>query len=538
MLFKKTVKAASAAALWMVALMGANSAMAQMLDTYSAETLTAAAGTKDFPVESAADMTAHLAIAKAGVRFDLSEATDTEQLFLRVAPSGMKFAAGANPTIVLQTAADAAAVTAGTWTTAAGAVAAAGEDANGDALTFAIGQSGGTAVVRTAHAVRFLATITARTGDGAGSEALVSSPGTAGITLALYEKERDAYLGEGTPLATGGANFFNVMSSIEVKGATAAAVKRTAASTEQFRQFIADDRTGMKTSLGGFDVQVNAKHLIASTGLSLAATHTPADDGDAATEEVLNLAAVYTAVGIDTAKSSSKFSGAGGQGFAYASKFELNSEGDCSGTGPSPGKTGITSYPGMEVDEGEDAPDPNEVVGGIAPNPWHLCVTVDADNTETIPMGGIDMDVTLADNVAATMTRLVSPAASSVMGMRVANIVHDGTTVQIPYVTTYEGYTQRIVIMNRAKNDVNYTLTFQTEEGITAMPGEVTGTAMGGMTTVLKVDELDITLEGGKTRASATLILTGSPGTIDVAITQVNKMDQSTDTVVLESRGN
>ena len=43
-------------------------------------------------------------------------------------------------------------------------------------------------------------------------------------------------------------------------------------------------------------------------------------------------------------------------------------------------------------------------------------------------------------------------------------------TVQIPFVTSYEGYTQRIVIVNRNKVDVAYALTFRAEgDGMRSM---------------------------------------------------------------------
>ena len=34
-------------------------------------------------------------------------------------------------------------------------------------------------------------------------------------------------------------------------------------------------------------------------------------------------------------------------------------------------------------------------------------------------------------------------------------IKHDGTTVNIPFLTSYDGYVQRLVIVNRNKNDVS-----------------------------------------------------------------------------------
>ncbi len=525
MLFKKTLKVASATALWMVALLGTNSAMAQtMLPTYSAEALVEGAGAMGFGINSAANLTAALAVTDPGVQFDLAQTGDGTNLYLRVSPTGMSFATGALPSIQVDTKAMA---TDTAWTAGTPVTGATATMTPGGALLYTIAGEAGRL---NAGAIRFLATITQRDADG-DDEAEVSAVGTAGLTMALYKDQRDGYLGSANHLLSGSTAFFHVAPSVKVSSATGAEpAGRTASAEAQFRQFIADDRNGMKTSLGGFNVTVNTAHLSAAgTALNTLVV----DDGDDATEDPIDLAAVYAAVGINTMMSSSKFYGADGQGFAYASKFELNSMADCSGTGPGgAGTTGITSYPGMEVDEGEDEPDANEVVGGIAPNPWYLCVTVDADNEETIPRGDIRMDIALGDGTAANMTRLVSPAAANMMGIHVAMIDHDGTTVQVPYVTTFENYNQRLVIVNRSKNDVYFTVSFTTEDEAMATPETTDKMMVGGsMTRVLKMSDL-VTFTG-KTRGSATVVLQTGPGSVDVATTIVHQMTGATDTIVL-----
>ena len=124
--------------------------------------------------------------------------------------------------------------------------------------------------------------------------------------------------------------------------------------------------------------------------------------------------------------------------------------------------------------------------------------------------------------------------AKSKSGIVAGNITHDGTTVRIPYVTSYEGYTQRIVIVNRNKVDVSYSISFLAEgDGEIMGDNPHEGMLPGRQATVLKVDEL-VTLTD-PTRASATLTVAARKGSIDVATTMVNKMDQSTDTVVLIS---
>ena len=546
MLFKTTLKVASATALWMVALLGANSAMAQaMIPTYSAEALIEDAGATMFGVNSPTNLTAALPVANPGVQFDLSQTGAENNLYLRVAPVGMGFVEGRLPSIVVQTKA------APTEATPMPAFVDSGSAVLGTAATMAPGGAmlytiEGVADRLNAAQIQFLATITAATGADE-DEATVSGVGTAGVTMTLYDDERDGYLGNANSLVSGSTNFFHVQPSVKVASATATPTRRTASAEAQFRQFVERDRTGMKTGLGGFHVTVDTMHRNAA-GVTLAVAHTPVDDGDDTTDEVLDMNAVYAAVGINTAMSSSKFYGEDGQGFDYASKFELNSEADCSGHGPGGVGTtgGVTSYPGMEVKEGEDAPDPNEVIGGIAPNPWYLCVTVDADNEDTIPMGNILMDVTLADSAGATMTRLVSPGAANMTGVHVSEIEHDGTTVQIPYVSTYDQYNQRLVIMNRGKSDVHFSVEFQTEEengdGEAIMVTSenpatmlVTGgmlVAGGGQTTVMRMRDL-VTIENSD-RASATVVLQAGASSVDVATTIVNTNDGSTDTIVYD----
>ena len=118
-----------------------------------------------------------------------------------------------------------------------------------------------------------------------------------------------------------------------------------------------------------------------------------------------------------------------------------------------------------------------------------------------------------------------------VMDATVGTIRHDGTSVSIPYLTSYDGYQQRLTIVNRNKADVSYRLMFHTEGEGTADPMYVEGMAMGSATTVMKV--ADIVTLMNPTRAAATLDIVSSPKMVDVSTTMVNKMDQSTDTVIL-----
>ena len=85
------------------------------------------------------------------------------------------------------------------------------------------------------------------------------------------------------------------------------------------------------------------------------------------------------------------------------------------------------------------------------------------------------------------------------------SITRDGTTVHIPYLTTWADYNQRIVVSNRGANEADYWITFRPEEGVMATPGMYAmGTLDGNSTIVLRAMDV-VTLEG-RTRTAATFV--------------------------------
>ena len=110
-------------------------------------------------------------------------------------------------------------------------------------------------------------------------------------------------------------------------------------------------------------------------------------------------------------------------------------------------------------------------------------------------------------------------------------ITRDGTTVHIPFLTTWADYNQRIVISNRGANEADYWITFRPEEGVTATPNDMyaMGTLDGNSTMVLRAMDV-VTLEG-RTRTAATFVAEAQSTQIDVATVIVNMMTGSTDTV-------
>ena len=154
--------------------------------------------------------------------------------------------------------------------------------------------------------------------------------------------------------------------------------------------------------------------------------------------------------------------------------------------------------------------------------PIHVCI--EADGTTVI---------NATDAYSATLT----PAAGA-NGTYAAQtgalgaIQRNGTTLEIPYITTFADYNQRLVMTNHAATDTSYTCTFTPEAGVTATAGSgATGTIAGNTTVVVKATDL-VTLSGG-TRTAARCTLLSQTANIDAATTIVNLSDKSTDTVTI-----
>jgi hypothetical protein len=152
-------------------------------------------------------------------------------------------------------------------------------------------------------------------------------------------------------------------------------------------------------------------------------------------------------------------------------------------------------------------------------------VCVDVDGTEAINEGSYTISYGW-DTVATAVFPLADTDEA------VGAIVRNGTTVQIPYLTVFEDYNQRLVIVNRSSNDAAYTITFTTEDGTTATAGTA-ATGIIPAEEVLSLKASDIVSTTGTTRTAATLVVVAPSASIDVATNQVNLSDGSTDTVVL-----
>ena len=154
-------------------------------------------------------------------------------------------------------------------------------------------------------------------------------------------------------------------------------------------------------------------------------------------------------------------------------------------------------------------------------NEHHLCVTV--DGTEIINKGSYTASVESADGTSVDL--------SGDLG----TISYDTITVEIPYVTTFEDYNQRLILRNTSGTPVDFTISFSTETGVEA---NTTGKDVGGTIPangVLIKKMTDFVSFEGRTRGSATVEIEGLEENIQAATQTVNSTDGTTDTVILNA---
>jgi len=111
-------------------------------------------------------------------------------------------------------------------------------------------------------------------------------------------------------------------------------------------------------------------------------------------------------------------------------------------------------------------------------------------------------------------------------------VVYDTVSIEVPYISTFADYNQRVYIINNGSSDAFYTMSFTSEDGVTATPkAAATGTAKAGEVLMLKTT--DIVELTGKTRTSAVIEIEAVDSAVSAATQTVNLSDGSTDTTVL-----
>ena len=250
---------------------------------------------------------------------------------------------------------------------------------------------------------------------------------------------------------------------------------------------------GSKGTLGSFMVGTNLELLNAATGGVVAQTN------------------IY-----DNDTSSVTISG----DFSFVSEAWLDTSMDCSE--PEADRTDLLPpMNGEEVSDKLMEQMPSEFVAAM-----YLCISAHTgDDVVAIPETAPYM-VTTKYAGGTEMAGWPARAGEHSLG----SITRDGTTVHIPYLTTWADYNQRIVVSNRSASEVPYWITFRPEDGVMATPGMYAmGMLDGNSTVVLRAMDV-VTLEG-RTRTAATFVAEAQSSQIDVATVIVNMMTGSTDTV-------
>jgi hypothetical protein len=329
------------------------------------------------------------------------------------------------------------------------------------------------------------------------SELAVVDPGASvGLSVAVYETLTQA-VAQGDALKTASSTSMDPFVSFAsgLKLTSAAATSGNTADVEQ--DFEAFTNASYNTAMAG----------IGSAAIELNGTPVNAQDGTLAIlDDMFNSATSSVVISGD-------FTGANSTVTADANELQLGIVGaNCAGaTGMATNNAGTAST-GL-------------FVAALNTNA-ELCYSAGGD---TIPEGTYEVTVTFSEGLVADQ----SNPASALTGP-IGAITHNGTTVELPYLTTFEDYNQRIVMVNRGGQDAEYSISdFQTESDTTAVAGTAaTGTIPAGGSAVVKVSDV-VTLTG-KTRTAATVNIVAATGNISVATTQVNLADSSTDTIVLQ----
>jgi hypothetical protein len=170
---------------------------------------------------------------------------------------------------------------------------------------------------------------------------------------------------------------------------------------------------------------------------------------------------------------------------------------------------------------------PDSQPDGAATVMHYLCVMVSDENMMRITEEPFTATVKYAALENAAFPRME-------MTEEIGFIDRNGTTVHIPYMTTFDGYNQRIVLSNRSSTDAPYEISFRPETGVIATPKDMAnGTLKANSTITYKATDLVMLEEGSRT--AATIDVVARPDDIDVASVIVNTVSRDTDTVVHHS---
>ena len=205
-----------------------------------------------------------------------------------------------------------------------------------------------------------------------------------------------------------------------------------------------------------------------------------------------------------------------GGDLSFVEKFALAGASDCSNTSAD-----------LRVPSTDDADVLTDEVmaqkAGDLETQMYLCVAVDGETP--IPT---TEPYTVTTSYKGNLNAAFPPQGGT---YELAAIGRDGTSYNIPYLTTFSEYNQRFSIVNHGTKTVAYKFEFQSEEGVTTAPGAAASGELAPGQVVLKTTDI-VEIMGGN-RASAVLSIVAAMGTTSAAVQQVNLATRGVDTVYL-----
>ena len=364
--------------------------------------------------------------------------------------------------------------------------------------------------------------------------AVPPSPGSHTARIRSYGNADDAIDGPGaTSAASGSATIVTVESGIHAEVKSETAIADVATIPEPFLWF--------KTTTGNSSMAV----LGSATAVARAAVGVfNADTGDLVENEQL-LPATSLTVGIEGDFSIGAFSL--GEPAANVDNPDTNdvdesmTRMDASTICLDQGTAGDDEPEMGNVNEAASEDNPTmSGIGMLSAGTQYLCVQVDrmgaGSNRSPIPPTTYTGTITMGSGESA-MTLAEGP---------IGEIKRNGTTVQVAYLTDSAKYNQRLIIVNRGPVAARFDISSFTEEVGSDTTVELSAEAQaakaaglnvipaGGQVVLRVADILTFTGER-KRRVGATISINADVDDIQVATTQVNLADSSTDTVIYAS---
>jgi hypothetical protein len=329
----------------------------------------------------------------------------------------------------------------------------------------------------------------------------IDAVGTSQVCYSLFETSIDAVANDATRTLKSACQSFAALGSA-YSGTFASGVNQIATVDSNFTQFTDGAPTPSEVGFGvvGIIDATGSPTVTPVTSTSILVPNVLAANSDPVTAaDLVNATIPGTAV-TQVVRVTGDFT---------FGTWTLESTDACDGTGTTP----IAITADISKTFGETA---TVDTADLTSAPWYVCVNV--DGTETIQKD--TYSVTLVD---------------SVLTNTIGTIKYDTTSIEVPYLTTFSEYKQRIYLINQGTADAEYSMTFITEDGITATDGpKATGVVPAGKMLMINAAEA-VTLTGGKTRTAATIDVEGVDAKIQAAVQSVNLSTGDTDTVVLNA---